>query len=125
MRRMSRIPFIVLACGGGAVTDPENVKMLKENSFVVYLSATAETIASHIGKAESRPLLAGDPQERIKRLLCERERLYIDVADEIIDCNGADMRFVANEAAERLMNSENAKAAELKRFVKRMSGLRG
>ena len=124
VRRMSRIPFIVLACGGGAVTDPENVKMLKEHSFVIYLSATAETIASHIGRAESRPLLAGDPRERITKLLSEREQLYIDVADEVIDCNGADMRGVANEAAARLLNSDNAKATELKRFVKRMSGLK-
>jgi len=82
----SRIPGVVLATGGGAVLAERNRRMLKERGIVLYLRARAEELYQRTRYDRNRPLLqTPDPLGRITALLRQREPLYEEIADLIID----------------------------------------
>src|SRR5919108_1368642 len=60
---------IVLATGGGAVTDPETRQHLSARGFVVYLHASVDQQLRRTGRTDNRPLLqGGDRREILERL---------------------------------------------------------
>ncbi|MBI5874458.1 MAG: shikimate kinase [Deltaproteobacteria bacterium] len=76
---------IVIATGGGAIVNPENLEALKKNGIVIYLTASIDAILSRVGNGDERPLIAcGDKREKISALLKAREPFY-KKADFIID----------------------------------------
>jgi shikimate kinase len=67
----------VIATGGGAVMDEENLRLLREKSFLVCLTANPEMLLLRAGQKRQRPLLEdGDRVQRIRELLALRERTY-------------------------------------------------
>ncbi len=67
----------VIATGGGAVVDEENLRLLKQKSFLVCLMASPETLLRRSGSGQDRPLLeGGDRRERIEELLSRRTDRY-------------------------------------------------
>ena len=74
----------VITTGGGIVLSPVNRQLMLENGFVVSLKASVETIVSRLSGDTTRPLLQGDIDSRVRKLLKEREGLY-DFADLSID----------------------------------------
>jgi len=94
----------VVSCGGGIVKSERNRSMLKERSVVVYLKTGPEEIFNRVGKSgHKRPLLNVDnPEAEINRLLKEREPLYEEVADVIVDTTGKSLEEVADLILEAL-----------------------
>ena len=77
---------IVLATGGGAVLSAKNREMLHERGRVIYLSATLEQLWERTRLDKNRPLLQTEnPQDKIASLLEQRDPLYRELADIIID----------------------------------------
>lgn len=75
----------IIATGGGAIVDPLNAQQLKENGFVVCLSAVPEVIYERVRCHADRPLLQGeDPLTKIRTLLQARAEAYAQ-ADVTID----------------------------------------
>lgn len=72
----------VVACGGGVVLDPANRRLLQDSGTVVLLSVPVERLRARI-RPGSRPLV-GEPED-VERLLAERDPLYREVADRVID----------------------------------------
>lgn len=67
----------VIACGGGLVTQPGMIELLKEKGVVICLYATTQTILQRTHGNRHRPLLDVEDQEkRIRELLAEREPFY-------------------------------------------------
>jgi shikimate kinase len=67
----------VIATGGGVVTDEDNVRLLREKSLLICLTASAEVLLKRAGTGAKRPLLkGGDRRERIEELLKQREKNY-------------------------------------------------
>jgi shikimate kinase len=86
IEQMTGLEDIVLATGGGAVLDPRNREYLKTRGFVIYLHAPPAVLWQRTRSDKSRPLLQGaDPLERIERLYAERDPLYREAADLVID----------------------------------------
>ena len=82
----------VIATGGGAVMDDDNLRLLRERALLVGLTASIDVLLARAGNAAKRPLLAGiDRRERIETLLRERESRYaqaralIDTSDLSVD----------------------------------------
>ncbi|MDR2876669.1 MAG: shikimate kinase AroK [Chromatiales bacterium] len=76
----------VVATGGGAVLDPDSRADLARSGVVVYLSASADRIYTRTRKSQNRPLLrTQDPRARIAQILHDREPLYREIADLIVD----------------------------------------
>ncbi len=69
----------VVSCGGGLVIPPGMCGLLKERGVVVSLFASPETIIERTGRNKNRPLLnVPNPEEKVRRLLAEREPIYMD-----------------------------------------------
>jgi len=72
-----------IATGGGVVLRPENMARLRQTGVIVALRADPKAILARVG-GSVRPLLAGDPEGSIRRLLAERDVLYGE-ADLAVD----------------------------------------
>ena len=82
----------VVSCGGGIVTNPGMMDMLKEHGLVVALFASVDTLVERTGRNDKRPLLnVEDPRERIIHLLDERTDLY----KQAHICISTDMRSIS------------------------------
>lgn len=93
----------VLALGGGALGTPATRTALAESTVpVVLLEAGVETLTARVGDAQSRPLLTGDPAQRLQELSAERSRTYRDTATLVIDTEGRTPGQVAAVIAARL-----------------------
>ena len=72
---------VVLATGGGAVLRPTNRAQLRENSTVIYLTATPESLMRRLRFDSKRPLLqTDDPLGRLRELYAQRDPLYRETA---------------------------------------------
>ncbi|MDI6872828.1 shikimate kinase [Candidatus Solincola sp.] len=91
---------IVLACGGGIVVRPENVRLLRDRCTVFYLRASRDSILRRVGGGEGRPLLAGGRvAERVEELLSRREEAYRQAAHYVVDTDGRSVEEVVEEIA--------------------------
>ncbi len=72
----------VIATGGGIVTQPHNLALLKHLGYVVWLDASVITLYRRTSGNQDRPLLnEEDPKAKLERLLAARKDLYKDLAD--------------------------------------------
>lgn len=86
IEQVTALDDIVLATGGGAVLDPRNRDYLRSRGFVVYLHAPPPVLFLRTRGDRARPLLHGvDPRERLERIYAERDPLYREVADMVVD----------------------------------------
>jgi shikimate kinase len=76
----------VLATGGGAVLREANRQALKSGCDVVYLRSSPEELFRRLRHDTQRPLLqVNDPLRRLRELYRERDPLYRDAADFVIE----------------------------------------
>ena len=93
----------VLATGGGAVLAEENRRRIATRGTVVYLHARAAHLWQRVRHHRNRPLLAtADPQKRLEDLYAERDPLYRDVADLVIDTGKQSVQTLAKDLLARL-----------------------
>jgi shikimate kinase len=74
---------LVIATGGGIVLNTENVNLLRESGYVVWLDADGDTLADRLSGDTERPLLAGGAD--LAALYREREALYREAAHVRVD----------------------------------------
>jgi shikimate kinase len=94
------LDHIVLAPGGGWITQPGSLERLAPGTLVVWLRVSPEEAVRRAMRDRiHRPLLAGpDPLARARLLLSERESFYRQ-ADVAVDVDGRDPDEVAAEIA--------------------------
>lgn len=86
IRELTAEQNIVLATGGGVILNPDSRRHLKERGTVIYLRASVSSILHRTSNDRNRPLLQTvDPRKKIEELTRQREPLYIEVADIVID----------------------------------------
>jgi len=100
---LTRKKGIVLATGGGAVLAKKTRKRLCKRGKVVYLRATIAQQIERTSRDKNRPLLqTDDPKRTIRELMEQREPLYLEIADIIVDTNRRSSRAVSKEIAQQL-----------------------
>ena len=102
--RVSKLSDAVIATGGGAVLDDENVANLRRNGIVFFLDAAPEVIFARMkndDKTDSqRPKLTDkDALSEIKALVAERAERYASAADYRIDTSD----IAADKVAENVL----------------------
>jgi shikimate kinase len=104
----------IVATGGGIVTRPENLALLRELGFVVWLSASVATIFERVSLNRERPLLyTEDPLRTITDMLALREPIYREVADlnvETDDFHPEEITHGIAASAEHFFNDGHAGA---------------
>lgn len=86
VKMITHLKNYVIATGGGAVLNEENVQHMKMSGTVILLSATPDVIYDRLKDDTTRPLLqVQDPAARIESMLKTRFPFYIKAADISID----------------------------------------
>jgi len=83
---------LVISTGGGTFIDPENAKKLKENGFVLLLTANIQTLEKRIGFDPNRPTLTDQKslKDELEALWNKRKDIYLTNADLTYD-NSSDL----------------------------------
>ncbi len=78
----------VVSCGGGLITRPGMIELLKEKGVLICLFATVDTILERTQGNKNRPLLnVEDPKQRILDLLAAREPYYRQAGTMVLTDN--------------------------------------
>lgn len=98
---LAKMGGMVLAPGGGWISDREGVELLRPHSTIIYLRARPETVLRRMGAASSRrPLLAGpEPLASLQALLDLRRRAY-ESADRVLDTDSLTLQQVIARVTE-------------------------
>ena len=98
----------ILATGGGVVLRPENRAMLRGRCRpVVWLTAPAGIVRARLAAdpmtAARRPSLSGrDPLDEVAAVMAERDALYRECADHVVDTTHAPADAIAAAIADWL-----------------------
>ncbi|MFQ5547853.1 MAG: shikimate kinase AroK [Woeseia sp.] len=100
---LSQREGVVLATGGGAVADAESRSRLGARGFVVYLHTSVRQQLERTQRGRHRPLLDNaDRKKVLEELMEQRDPLYREVSDLIVETDGRRVQTVAREIQEAL-----------------------
>ncbi len=104
LHELTPLPDIVLATGGGAVLRAENRRMLKEHGTVIYLRASLDEILQRTRHDRSRPLLqTADPRGKLEELFIQRDPLYNEIANLVVDTGNQSVRSLVQKLEQGLL----------------------
>lgn len=100
---LSSLDNVVLATGGGAVLSAQTRALLKSRGTVVYLRGTVEELWQRTRHDRNRPLLqTADPKARLRELYTQRDPLYREVADVVIDTSRQNVNALVRQLEQKL-----------------------
>jgi shikimate kinase len=108
---LTALESVVLATGGGAVLSAANRQRLAAQGTVVYLRARPEDLYERVRHDRNRPLLAtGDALTRLRELYAERDLLYREVADIVMETGAQSVQALARALLDKLEERWKASA---------------
>ena len=103
LSELSALEGIVLATGGGAVLGERNRRALQARGTVIYLRARPSDLLQRVRQDRNRPLLGGaDRLGRLAELFEERDPLYREVADLVVETGRQSPQALARALLQRL-----------------------
>ncbi|WP_434632674.1 shikimate kinase AroK [Chromobacterium sp. CV08] len=100
---LARQQDIVLATGGGAVLREENRQVLARYGTVIYLRAAIDDLLARTQHDKNRPLLQiADPRAKLETLFNERDPLYREIADIIVDTTQQNVNLLVARLVDQL-----------------------
>ncbi len=94
---------LVIATGGGAVLRPENRAALRQGGTVIYLSVAPELLFERTKLDPNRPLLQVDnPRQKLDELFAQRDPLYREVADIVVNSLGGSIGQLVRQVEKQL-----------------------
>ncbi len=112
IRELSAQDGLVLATGGGAVLNPASRALLAERGTVVYLRASIGSILQRTAHDKNRPLLqTADPRAKLEELLAQRDPLYREIADLVIDTGRPNVQSMVQIILDQLVAQDAAYAS--------------
>jgi len=95
---------VVISTGGGVVVKDINRSLIqKSEAMVVYLKASLDILVSRLKNDKTRPMLDKDNKQlSLQKLLSEREPLYENLADFIIDTSHLKTNDVLKTITEKM-----------------------
>lgn len=99
---------IILATGGGAILRAENRQLLKSHGIVIYLRANIDDLLARTQHDRNRPLLqTADPRAKLESLFKERDPLYTEVADLIVDTTQQNVNLLVTQLETQLLQRQH------------------
>jgi shikimate kinase len=102
IRELSGMDAAVIATGGGAILDPENVRLLKRKGRLIWLVADAQTVIARMqadtNSEQRRPsLTGGEPADETGAVMAVRAPFYLEAADLCMDTSGKSLDEIVDE----------------------------
>jgi len=105
---------IILGTGGGAVLSSANRAHLVSRGMVIYLRGIPEHLYERTRHDKNRPLLQTDnPLVKLKTLFAERDPLYSEVADIVVDTGRQSVASLTRQLKDKLDLVMQSKASEI------------
>ena len=96
---------LVLATGGGVILDPRNRANLANSGIVIYLRAQPEQLWERTRHSRNRPLLkVADPLAKLRELYAQRDPLYREIADIIVESGGGASHHLVKQLEREVRN---------------------
>lgn len=109
IQELTAMHDIVLATGGGAVLSKLNREYLSQHGTVIYLRASVNDLWQRTRNDKNRPLLqTDDPRAKLEKLYAERDPLYREIADIVIDTGDQSVGTIVQHLEETLNKHANA-----------------
>ena len=91
----------IVSLGGGSIINNKIRKIIKKNSFSIYLQVELKNLLDRLKSSKKRPLLDNNPnkRERLENLFNDRRRFY-EEADLIINNNDDKFQVLDKIASE-------------------------
>ncbi|MFD2165488.1 shikimate kinase AroK [Thalassotalea euphylliae] len=101
---LTEMQGIVLATGGGSVISSQVRNRLSARGIVVYLETTIDKQVARTQRDRRRPLLqtSEEPRSVLEKLAVERNPLYEEIADVIVQTDDQSAKVVAHKIVDRL-----------------------
>lgn len=111
VKRLAHRKGLVIATGGGAVINPENLELLKINGILVCLEADPEDILRRVSKKRNtRPLIRKNVSvDDIRRMLEERKEYY-QQADIRVETSGLEPDEIVKRILQKLSEAQHGTA---------------
>ena len=101
--QLTQLANVVLATGGGVVLDADNRRHLAGRGLVVYLHGQPKDLWYRTRHDKLRPLLQHpDPLAKLQLLYLERDPLYREIADIVIDTGRQSARALLHQLLPQL-----------------------
>jgi 3-dehydroquinate synthase len=111
IRELTSQNGIVLATGGGAVLNPASRALLAERGTVIYLRASVSSILQRTAHDKNRPLLqTADPRRKLEDLTEQREPLYREIADIVIDTGRPNVQSMVQTILDQIAETASTDA---------------
>lgn len=108
LRELQQEENLIISCGGGTALREENVKLMKQNGYVVLLTASPETIFARVGQDTNRPVLNNRRSvEGIRELMEQRLPKYEAAADITICTDDKSLEQITSEIVHVLTDQTN------------------
>lgn len=99
LREIGDEKSLVVATGGGSLTQPGNLELIRRTGLTIWLDAPLSVLLRRCGEGPERPLLAGE--EAMRALLLERLPGYRE-ADMRVETEGRSPEEIAALIASRI-----------------------
>lgn len=98
-------PLVGGVPGGVVLDDTDRTRLAAAQAHVVWLRAAPAVLARRVGHDAGRPWLGDDPLASLRRLAAERNPLYEQVADQVVDVDVLPVGAVAKAILAALQDS--------------------
>jgi shikimate kinase len=103
---------IVIATGGGIVLAPANRELLAQRGVVIYLDVPPPILWERTRHDRNRPLLqVENPRRRIEELHEQRDPLYREVADLVVEGGRGNPGAMVRQIEKALLSLDQSKCA--------------
>lgn len=103
LQDLAQSPGSVIATGGGIVLTEANRKILSSSGTVIYLRASVEDLWRRTSRDRNRPLLqTANPQQTLRDLYIQRDPLYREAANIVVDTSSQSVLRLVNDLIRKL-----------------------
>lgn len=96
-RELSERDNLIIAAGGGTLTFPQNVEILKQGGRIIFIDVSYENLCERLSRDTQRPLLQVENRnEVIRELLEKRLPLYKEASSIYVNGNFSSTRVARN-----------------------------
>jgi len=92
---------VVVSTGGSAIYSKKGINSLKKKGLVIFLKINMKTLEERLGDFSTRGVVIA-PGQTFEDLFAERNKLYGEAADLIIECDGKTQDELVEEIAKKV-----------------------
>lgn len=96
---------VVISTGGSAIYSKKGIQALSQKGLVIFLKINMQTLEERLGDFSTRGVVIA-PGQTFEDLFAERNKLYSEAADIVIECDGKTQDELVVEIVEKVFTGK-------------------